>query len=246
MKNYSNRILSIIILILLIIMIIATNKFIDFFTSNYPNLNNTEVISRITPPLLGAFFSGIVAIIVFYLNKIKEDITKRSQSDMFLQIIDKEITANIKSIEVICRIIESTTSKELAYTINNNTDTSERFKILCSNLSNEIIDKFLVQLNKNDYLIISEKVKNYKSLNNFLDLLNNDVTEVANKEIIIDKLKNLVDYFNNLQNIQEPKNVKKIMTLFEVFLKTKKNILIILFILIINAIINILLIKSLL
>ncbi|WBF54866.1 hypothetical protein HXV90_02845 [Lysinibacillus sp. JK80] len=142
MKNYSYKILNLIILTLLIIFIVSTFKFIDFFTLNFPKLNTTEVFSRIAPPLLGAFFSGIVALLVFYLTKMKEDLTKKSQSKMFLDIIDKEITENIKSIEMIFKVIESTTSKNLASTINENVDTSERFKILCSNLSNEIIDNF--------------------------------------------------------------------------------------------------------
>lgn len=242
MKNYFYAILNITILVLLIIFIFSTLRFLDFFISIYPNLNISEVFSRIAPPLLGAFFSGIVAILVFYLTKLKEDFTKKSQSKMFLEIIDNEIIANIKSIEKIFEIIKSTPPKDLAQIINTNPETSERFKILSSNLSNEIVDKFLVQLNKNDYVVISEKVKNYKSILNFLELLNNNVTEVTNKEIVIDKLKNLVNYFDNLP-IKNKSKKQQIRNLFSSLPTTTQNLIIIFLIVIINSFFNILLIK---
>ncbi|WP_431030017.1 hypothetical protein [Lysinibacillus sp. LZ02] len=243
MKNKSYALFIIIILVLLNIFIFSTYKFVVFLGSPDQGLNISEIISRVVPPLLGAFLSAIVAFIIFYLTKLKEDLTKKSQSKMFLEIIEQDITSNINSVQNLFNIISTTPSKNLAPLLEENSATLELFKITSSNLSVEIIDKFLVQLNKKDFLIISEKVKNYKSLISSLDLLNNEITETKNKEIIIDRLKNLVDYFSNKADLTPP-NKRKLSSIFTSLPPMTKNLLIILVvILLLHTLLNMVLIK---
>ena len=196
MKKYSNYIIGFIFLSLIIIFIESIHSFVIYFISIDQSVIKTEILSKILPPLLGAFFSGIIALLIFYLTKLKEEISKRNQSSMLLDIIEREIQANLSSVETLSEILTSKPSEELAKLLVAGSIVQEQFKVVSSNLSTEIIDKFLVQLNKEDYLKVATKTKKFKSLISSLDMLNNDIKEQNNKALLIDRLKNLFEFFS--------------------------------------------------
>lgn len=234
MRKYTNYILGTVLIILLILLINSIHSFSTFLFSTNGNIDKTELLGRIIPPLLGAFFSGIVAILIFYLTKLKEEFTKKSQSKMFLQIIENEIDENLKSVNKISDILNTTPSIELAKKLTESKKTQEQFKVICSNLSTEIIEKFLVQLNKKDYLDIANQYKKFKLLIQSLEMLNNDVNDEENKTILIERIKLIFKFFtteNQTKHIEEKNDNHFVNNLLIMFLYLIVNIFIFKFLL---------------
>lgn len=202
-----------------------------------PVKDKYEVLSKVLPSLLGAFFSGIVAIIIFYITKLKEEFSKKNQSKMFLEIIESEIETNLNSVSELSEIIITTEPTKLVDLLEQGS-IQEQFIVLSSNLSTEVIDKFLIQLNKEDYSNIATKCKKFKSLIHSLDMLNDKITDKDNKVLLINRLKILFEFFTTEKNLPEKENNS--------FLKRNSNLIFIGFsFIIINTIINIILIKFL-
>lgn len=196
MKNKSNYFIGMIILLLLFIFTRSVYNFVVYFISIDPITTQNEILSKIVPPLLGAFFSGIVAVIIFYLTKLKEEVSKKNQSKMYLDIITTEIQDNLNSVEFLSDLIIKKSSDELASLLKPGTPIQEQFKVVSSSLTTEVIDKFLIQLNKEDFLKIANKTKKFKLLISSLDMLNNDIKEQDNKALLIERLKKLFEFFS--------------------------------------------------
>lgn len=204
MKNKDNKIFFSLILILLIIFIKFTHSFVNYLVSINPDASQTEVLSKFIPPLLGAFFSGIVAIIIFYLTKLKEEYKQKAHSKMLVEIIEEDINSNLESISSLVQIIKNKSAEDIVNLQENSTE-AEKFLVITSNLSSEIIDKILGQLNKEDYLIIATKIKKFKSLIKSFEMLNVEIKDKENKKIVIERLKILNEYFETNKFIDRSK-----------------------------------------
>lgn len=200
MKNKTNNIILLLILVLLFMFFESLHSFVKYYISIDSEIKYNDIKSRILPPLLGSFFSGIVALLIFYLTKLKDDFSKNRQSKMYLQIIDEEINSNLTSIDKLKEIVSDTDATDLANSITNNPVIQEQFKLLSTNLSAEIMDKFVVQLNKDDYILASKKCKNFHSLIQSLQMLNSTNGETENKVLLIKRIKEIFKSFDKAEN----------------------------------------------
>lgn len=203
-ENNLNKILVSLIIVLLIIFIYVLKDFLSYYSSLTETEQSVNLIGKILPPLLGAFFSGIVAISIFVLTKIKEDFTKKNNSTMYLEIIKNEIESNLKSVKQIKEFLKNDTFDNLAISLTKDASLLQKFTVLAEQLSTEIIDKFLVQLNKDDYLAIIKAYKNFNLLIDSLNLITGDKElHNSNKEIVLARLDKLFDYFDHEEMIKK-------------------------------------------
>jgi|GEM_PF-3669925 len=193
-KKYSNQIWTTIILILLITFLISFKYVLSYYFSISDQKETINILGKILPALLGAFFSAIVAIIIFFLTKYKEELSKKNNSSMYADLIEEEVKSNMQFINSIKKLFTVSTTTNLATELTTNNIVLRNFKNVSSQISIEIIDKFLVQLNKEDYLKIMPLYKKYQSLLITLKLITEDTsTQGESLPILLDKLKSLME-----------------------------------------------------
>lgn len=193
LKKHSNKIWISIILILLIIFLISFKYVLEYYFLISNQKETIDILSKILPPLLGAFFSGIVAIIIFVLTKYKEELTKKNNSSMYVDLIQEEIKSNTKLLTSIKNLFDHSSPEQLATELMTDEELLRIFKNVSSQVSIEIIDKFLLQLNKEDYLKIMPLYKKYQSLLITLKLITEDTDKQAESlPVLLGKLKSLI------------------------------------------------------
>jgi len=202
------------IIIPLFIILVLINIILNF-ELNIDDLDLNEIIIRTVPPLSGAFFSGIVAYIIFHLTKQKEKDVKASESKNSLEIINQELFDNLQNALSLKKALLASSPSTIAHVLNSEAEKDEKdsikkFEVIEANFSTQIIDNLISKLSNSDYLLVANEIKSIKMIIKSLKLLtekdcglNNRILLVENLLLLIDKLEKNNKSRNNNESIKE-------------------------------------------
>lgn len=195
-----NHLYLLIIGILLFLLLIIFNVVVNY-ELNTEELVLMDIVIRTVPPLSGAFFSGIVAYLIFQLTKHKDIMNKNNESNNSLKIIKQEISDNYQNALLLQEALTLANSSTIATMIDEEKATSKReisdkLEVVESKFSSQIIDGLLSKLSDKDYLLVASDIKSIKMIIKSLNLLIHKNYSIDNNKIIID---NILTYTNKLQ-----------------------------------------------
>ncbi|MEK8198383.1 hypothetical protein [Lysinibacillus sp. FSL M8-0134] len=166
-----------------------------------------QVIIKSVPPLLGATLSGLIALLVYYLNKQKEIGVKKASSYMALRMIQLELTENYKVLAELKNAFEKTNLDSLTEMLSDdpklgNVELKEMFIVIQSKFTLEITDKLFSNLLDSDYLSVAKDIKSIRSLINMLKLINTDISSKENKRALLQMIETTVNGVSPLKHTQ--------------------------------------------
>lgn len=212
-KTSNNKINSFLICIVIILGILLFISFSILLNLKFPfgELDKTQIFVKSVPPLLGATLSGLIALLVYYLNKQKEIETKKSNSSMALRMIQMELNENHKVVLELKNAFNGTNLDSLTDMLSNeeklgNVELKEMFVVIQSKFTLEITDKLFSNLLDSDYLSLAKEIKEIRSLISMLDLINTNISSNQNKKALLQMIQNTI---NNVQPIQDTPSLNK-------------------------------------
>lgn len=189
MKKLVNSIQFIMLIILVFIILVLVNIIIQFKIDG-SSININTILTQTVPSLTGAFFSGIIAIIIFLFTTFNEKKKITTQSNNSLEIINKELEENEACIISLHEALGNGSPNVIAKLINDEMSKSEtpilnKFRIISSRLSTQTIDTLLPNLTSMDYLKIADKIKYTKIIIKHLDMLIQKDIDLENRVLLV-------------------------------------------------------------
>lgn len=208
--------LYLIIFVLLFFLIISLYIIFDFnFITSKTSIK--DILIKVLPPLLGAFFSGLVALLVFSLTKRKEEINDAKKSNDAVEIIKTELKENFNFNSKLNSFLQKTPTETIVRNLctEPNQKIKDYFKMLKNEFSTDIIDEVLDKVSFNKLTTILQDIKSVRNIKKIVDLIN---TEIQTEETLtqsINRLKETSKLFSESKLYEESTKRK--------FMKLKRN-----------------------
>lgn len=173
-----------------------------------------DILIKVLPPLFGAFFSGLVALLVFSLTKRKEEINATKKSNDAVEIIKVELKENFEFNLKLNSFLESTPTETIVkhLCIEPNQEVKEYFKMLKNEFSTDIIDEVLEKVSFNTLTTILPDIKSVRNIKKIVDLINTEIQTEKTITQSINRLKETSKLFSE-SKLYEESTKRKFMKL---------------------------------
>lgn len=153
--------------------------------------------------LLGSTLSGFVAILVFYLNYLREKRKEKNKSERLLKLIAKDFNANKIMLDKISEIINSELTDNIAdYLMHDKNEVLELFVITSTKIAGGLFEDNVQDLQDEDHIKIIEPLTIMKSCKSTLNLIVSGINSKENLKLLIDQFKIELILLQNLEGIQ--------------------------------------------
>lgn len=163
------------------------------FNLSYKFEDSTTMI-KIIPPMIGATISGVVALIIFYMNKHLDKVKTDKAEEKTKELIILELKENInilKNLKLIVNNEHFVKQLKIPESITRN-----GFLIEQSKLSTVTLDNLIDDLNKNDYITMNLAIKTIYKIKGSILLINDaTITNEKNLESLKTNICSNIDTF---------------------------------------------------
>lgn len=154
------------------------------------NVDWFDLLIKSSFTLLGSTISGFIAILVFYLNYLREKRGSNKKSKKILLLMSRELDSHKSILNRISGIVTSTSSEDISsYLLKPDNEVLGLFIITYTKISTNSFESNIQELSNEDYLIIIEQMTVMKSCQTTLKLITDGINSPSNLKFLVDQFK---------------------------------------------------------
>lgn len=184
-------------LVLVILLISLTISFLLFLiiinkelVIDENNVDWFDMLIKSSFTLVGSTLSGFVAILVFYLNYLREKKNDKAKSKRLLKLISKDFNNKKEMLDKISEVISTEPTEKIAdYLLHSESEVLELFIITSAKIADNMLEESIQDLENEDQMKILEPLSVLKSCKSILSLITSGIKSKENLKLLIDQLK---------------------------------------------------------
>jgi len=154
------------------------------------NVDWFDMLIKSSFTLLGSTLSGFIAVLVFYLNYLREKRNEDKRSRKMLTLITKELNRQKAILTKISSTINSASSDDISNSLlEADSEVLGLFIITYTKIANDTFDSNIQELSGEDYLSVIEQLTLIRSCQTTLKLITNGIKSHSNLIFLIGQFK---------------------------------------------------------